>query len=67
MENDELKIENAKLKLMLKKSEEALEFYSSAFDRKLTSSMMGEYVPFNVDRGAYAKNVLDQINKIRSG
>jgi len=37
---------------------ETLEFYQQAFTKRLTSSMMGEVTPFNVDRGARAHKVL---------
>jgi hypothetical protein len=37
---------------------DALEFYQQAFTKRLTSSMMGEVTPFNVDRGATAQRVL---------
>jgi hypothetical protein len=37
---------------------EVLEFYQQAFSKKMTTSMMGEYTPFNVDRGAQAQKIL---------
>lgn len=37
---------------------EALEWYETAFDKKLTGSMMGELTPFLADRGARAKAAL---------
>jgi len=37
---------------------DVLEFYQGAFNLKMTESMMGEFKPFNVDRGAQAHRVL---------
>ncbi len=41
---------------------ECLKFYSEAFKKQPTSSMMGEYTPFLIDGGKRACEVLKQIN-----
>lgn len=41
---------------------ECLKFYSEAFKKQPTSSMMGEYTPFLIDSGKRAREVLKQIN-----
>lgn len=58
--------EFSNLKTQLAIAIEALEFYKTAFDKKLTSSMMGEYTPFNVDRGANAAKALDKIKELQN-
>lgn len=53
----ELHESEAKLKIAL----EALEFYEDAFDIKMTSSGMGKFTPFLVDRGARAHAAIIKI------
>ena len=40
---------------------ETVEFYATGFNKKLTESMMGEYTPALVDRGARAQATLKQL------
>lgn len=55
------KDERASQAAALAEIREVLAFYASAFDKKLTESMMGSFTPFNVDRGARAKALLDKL------
>lgn len=46
---------------------EALEFYATAFDKKVSESGMGEFTPFLVDRGNIANTYLAKIRGPQEG
>jgi len=59
--------EMANLALAARKLAKALEFYATATETKKTASMMGDYTPFFIDRGAMAKAALAAADKLCGG
>jgi hypothetical protein len=49
-------------KVIVKELKEALEFYATGFDKKLTNSMMGVNTPALLDGGKRARLALDNLN-----